>query len=290
MGAEYPDLEMFHHEWIDGVEERRSHRLRGGQDHEMPDATIITSNPPAMSRESTATLRAMSEADNSHGWYGSNAADDEMDIDGREQRTPSEIDETLMPIIVATDFGTTFSSVAFARREDGLLPDVKIIDSYPSDPADPMGNSSRQVPTESWYPNEPKLEEASRSPTPLLQTSTHSNTNGNLYAADTEDEGEQEEVLRKEEPRIQQPLTEQPLSSFIWGYGIQNEISPDMDQRKFNRIARSKLWLDKSNHTVGVRNELEPILRRLKRKKVIKENEDVIADYLTRYSCMQRYN
>jgi molecular chaperone DnaK (HSP70) len=31
-----------------------------------------------------------------------------------------------------------------------------------------------------------------------------------------------------------------------------------------------------------VRNELDPILRRLKRRKIIKENEDVIADYLAR--------
>jgi hypothetical protein len=42
------------------------------------------------------------------------------------------------------------------------------------------------------------------------------------------------------------------------------------------------LWLDKSEHTASVRAELDPILRRLKRKKVIKENEDVIADYLGR--------
>ena len=44
----------------------------------------------------------MSEIDNNHSWYGSNAADDEMDIDGREERTPT-IDDTHIPVIFATD-------------------------------------------------------------------------------------------------------------------------------------------------------------------------------------------
>lgn len=283
MRGEHPYLGMFRHERLAEIEEQRLRRLKAGQDHEMPDATVATSNPQVMSRESTATLRALSEADDSRGWYGSNTADDEMDIDGRGQ-SPLDMDETMVPVIVATDFGTTFSSVALARRGEGMLPNVKIVDSYPDDPADYMGNLSRQVPTESWYPNEPKFEDVSRSPTPIPQKSPRRNIYGNLYVADTDDEEDQEEedVLRNEGPQIQQRPTEERLRSFVWGYGIRNEISPDMDQRKFNRIARSKLWLDKSDHTAEVRNELDRILKRLKRKKVIKENEDVIADYLTR--------
>jgi hypothetical protein len=208
-----------------------------------------------------------------------------MDIDGREETTPVN-DEKLCPIIIATDFGTTFSSVAYARRGEGLLPDVKIIDSYPNEPSHyTNGHPSLQVPTESWYPNEPTLEEASRSPTPIQDYFPQRVSNGNLYDAESDDgrdiyDGPYD---KPDEEYAVHPRSPPPkLRSFVWGYGIQTEINEDMDHGKFNRIARSKLWLDKSHHTASIRNELDPILRRLKRRKIIKENEDVIADYLAR--------
>jgi len=102
MTLEHPDLEMFRHELIDELEEQRFRRLTESQDQEMLDTMVPTPYAAAMSRESTATLRAMSEIDNNHSWYGSNAADDEMDIDGREERTPT-IDDTHIPVIFATD-------------------------------------------------------------------------------------------------------------------------------------------------------------------------------------------
>jgi hypothetical protein len=249
----------------------------------MPDATVETSNPLAISRESTATLRAFSEVDNSRGWHASDAGEDEMDIDGIEQRTLSDAEKILMPMVVATDFGTTFSSMAFARRGEGMLPDVKIVDGYPNDPRYNGGNASLQVPTESWYPNEPKLEEASRSPTPLQQHFARGGSPANIYDAESDDERNlDEQLMPDDEIQLQESLPRAKIRSFVWGYGIESEITQDMEQSKFNRIARSKLLLDKSDHTAQVRNELEPILRRLKRKRVISENEDVIADYLAR--------
>jgi len=282
MGSEHPYLETFRNERLHELEEQRFRRLTGVEDQEMQDEA-------AMSRESSATLRATSEADSAYGWYGSHTTDDEMDIDRREGMTPVT-DDILTPIIIATDFGTTFSSVAYARRGEGLLPDVKIIDSYPNEPSHyTNGHPSRQVPTESWYPNEPTFEEVSRSPTPI-QNYIPRVSRVNLYDAesdnendiydgpyDTDDYGRPEEELA-----VRQPSPAPKMRSFVWGYGIQDEINEDMDHSKFNRIARSKLWLDKSEHTEVVRNELDPILRRLKRRKIIKENEDVIADYLAR--------
>ncbi|KAE9363645.1 hypothetical protein N431DRAFT_422567 [Stipitochalara longipes BDJ] len=283
MSSEHPDLEMFRHELIDELEERRFQQLTGTEDQEMLDTMVPTPYPAAMSRESTATLRAMSEVDSANDWYGSNAADDEMDIDGRGDRTPT-IDETHIPLIIATDFGTTFSSVAYARRGEGLLPDVKIIDDYPNEPSQyTNGHPSRQVPTESWYPNEPTLEEESRSPSPIHDYFAHRVSNGNFNDAESEEERDVYEGPNDdEEPVTPHPSLSPKVRSFVWGYGIQNEINEDMDHGKFNRIAQSKLWLDKSEHTATVRAELDPILRRLKRKKVIKDNEDVIADYLAR--------
>lgn len=45
-------------------------------------------------------------------------------------------------------------------------------------------------------------------------------------------------------------------------------------------MSRFKLLLDESNLTQNVRVELEPNCKELKRKKIIKDKEDVIADYL----------
>jgi hypothetical protein len=282
MASEHSYLDLFPHESIDEVEGRGFRRLTGAEDQEMLDAMVPTPYPAVMSRESTATLGAISEAETAHGWYGPNPADDEMDIDGEEEMTPL-VDETLTPLIIATDFGTTFSSVAYARRGEGMLPDVKMIDSYPNEPSHyTNGHTSRQVPTESWYPNEATIEEESRSPTPIQGYYPEGASNGNIYDAESDDERNINDSPNNEEPPKPHPSPPPKLRSFVWGYGIQNEINEDMDHSKFNRITRSKLWLDMSEHTASVRAELDPIFRRLKRKKVIKHNEDVIADYLAR--------
>jgi hypothetical protein len=102
MNSEHPDLEMFRHELINELEEQRFRRLTEIEDQEMIDMMVPTPYPAALSRESTATLRAMSEVDNADGWYGLNDVDDEMNIDGREETTPT-IDDTLTPLIIATD-------------------------------------------------------------------------------------------------------------------------------------------------------------------------------------------
>lgn len=282
MRSEHPDLEMFRHELLDEVEERRFRRLTGAQDLEMQDASMATPNSAAMTRESTATLRAMSEADSNYATYRSNTLDDAMDLDELEERGSFD-DERLAPIIIATDFGTTFSSVAYARRGEGLLPVVKIIDNYPNDPSYTQGHPSKQVPTENWYPNQLKFEEESGRITPIQEYIPREISEENLYDAESDDGRDIANGRGSdEEPALDQTTPPPKLRSFVWGYGIQAEISEDMDYTKFNRIARSKLLLDKSHHTAKVRNDLEPILRRLKRKKVIIENEDVIADYLAR--------
>jgi len=79
--------------------------------------------------------------------------------------------------------------VAYARRGEGLLPDVKIIDNYPNEPSQyTNGHPSRQVPMESWYPNEPTFEEEHRSPSPIHNYSRHRVSNGNIYSAESDDE------------------------------------------------------------------------------------------------------
>jgi hypothetical protein len=87
---------------------------------------------------------------------------------------------------------------------------------------------------------------------------------------DDEEGGEEEEEADDETSR-----------EYFWGYGVQKQLQyPDSNRAKIRRIARSKLLLDTSPYTATIRAQLKPSLDQLKKLKVIKEDTDVIADFL----------
>lgn len=197
---------------------------------------------------------------------------DEMDLDD-----PGPAADTT-PIIVATDFGTTFSGIAWARRDGDSQPTIEIIDGYPDDLMALTGKPNVQVPTESWYSDGPT---------------------GYMPFPDTMDDYEDEDENKKQQEfdhvsdseddeatlhdlQIAAEQTEQPrrTSNIRWGYSAQGMSTPDIDQTRVNLVSRSKLLLDSSKHTADIRKGLAPLLKRLKRGKLIKQNEDVIADFL----------
>jgi hypothetical protein len=205
---------------------------------------------------------------------------DEMDIDMPDIEEPSE-----PPIIVATDFGTTFSAVAYAKREENNAhPRIKIIANYPDDPRAMQGKPGLEVPTESWYPNKAQMAE-------VIQDTEMTTANDpgfdDQYDASDQDVHDiwrisEDDSSDENEDLVPHPLpVDNEIRNFVWGYGIQELTTPDMIHRDYNRIARSKLLLDRSTKTQKVRDQLRPILTRLKRSKKIREDEDVIADYLT---------
>ncbi|KAE8452609.1 hypothetical protein EG329_013868 [Mollisiaceae sp. DMI_Dod_QoI] len=221
---------------------------------------------------STTTIRAMSE------YRNAGPTDDEMQVD------PIDISVTKPRYIIATDFGTTFSAVAFIRRAAGQPSKPQIISNYNDDPITLTGHPNVQVATESWY-----IEDCPN----IVQTSMSGQLKGEESEDIYDDRDSEHDLTLGEESSvseddmdldIEEPIDEP--SAFFWGYEIQSLISPDMDRKKYNCIARSKLLLDKSERTQSVRDQLKPILERLKNgknkgKRIIQRDEDVIADYLT---------
>jgi hypothetical protein len=262
----------------------RSRNEVGVQDREMSEASTSTLFAMSESRESTVTMRGTSETPSIPGAWNSPSPllDDRMDLDPPEFGDASQSTKKQEPFIIATDFGTTFSSIAFARRGPRTRPEIQVISNYPNDPCIQPYTKSFQVPTESWYPNKPLVGEVLATKPPATKFSISKPVRvRDIYDFPSSDEDEAEvEEEAEEEAEAESLLPENETRDFVCGYGIQKEIYEDMDPTKFNRIARSKLLLDNSPHTQRVRDELEPVLQRLKDGKIIKEDEEVISDFL----------
>jgi hypothetical protein len=190
--------------------------------------------------------------------------------------------------IIATDFGTTFSSVAFSKRENGRWGNPQTILDYPSDPRI-WGKQSLEVPTESWYPKTAiprqafedfghpieEEEDAVADIWNAAHMAGQSPRSPESTLADSDDE------MGDINPSL--PLENDGANGIIWGYEIQKKLkASDMDHSPYERVERFKLLLDNSPTTKQVRDKLNPILKRLKNMGTIGTDEDVISDYLTR--------
>jgi hypothetical protein len=292
MEVDYASLEVFRQEWIDGIENARlgaladesiddRNKSRGldnqlYRNRETSEASTATLRQTSQSRESTTTMRGISEVRN----YRPLSAD-AMDIEEAGTGRHSVPKSKKSTVIVATDFGTTFSAVAFAKIEDRRLSRVKIVANYPDDPRSLQGRPSLEVKTESWYPDAAQLAELDDRE--MEMASFDDGESMELYEASEHGEEEQlGEDSAGENDAGESTPPERASRNFYWGYGTDKIMTdPDMDPRQFDRIARFKLLLDTKVHTQQVRDNLQPILNRLKRRRIINEEVDVIADYLT---------
>jgi hypothetical protein len=217
-----------------------------------------------------------------------------------EMKDPDpEVDQqvTSKHFTVAIDFGTTFSSVSFIALES---PETKrrihpnqicSVEQYPYAPS-LYYDQRKEVPTESWYPrvalrddvcdNEPQdisseltQDGSSEDGSDGDQQATPLETNHVDTPADPADDGEEEEEEEEED------ADDETSREYFWGYGVQKQLQyPDSNRAQTRRIARSKLLLDTSPYTAAIRAQLKPSLDQLKKLKVIKEDTDVIADFL----------
>jgi hypothetical protein len=189
--------------------------------------------------------------------------------------------------IVAIDFGTTFSSVSFlalprgARINDELnvhkyLDEIKSIVNYPVEPPFAHLASRKEVPTEVWYskkahPNETLLEATNR-PSYII---TIDNLEGDRKH--NKNQGLDEDV----DMETEEDTDDEENKDTLWGYEVQSQLQCPVTNRNQNRrMSRFKLLLDERDLTKKVRVDLETNWKELKRKKIIKNKEDVIADYL----------
>ena len=225
--------------------------------------------------------------------------------------------DLLSHVILAIDFGTTFSSVAYARItnamcERGLqLADVKCVEHYPDDRPKTEGkyHEYRQdVPTELWYPpNYSSRAHKAEDPATNLQGTPHAkatltdawlkstssiwqfpgdgNSAGDSSTIDDEDEVEDEAEGEVGELSLLS-TSKQPMlgktNRLYWGFEVQKQLRRMDVQKDYNRrITRFKLMLDEeSERTQDIREQVSTTLKALKKSKSIHNQTDVISSYL----------
>jgi hypothetical protein len=188
---------------------------------------------------------------------------------------------------VSIDFGTTFSSVSFIAL-DG--PETKrhihpnqicSIEHYPDAPLASY-EQRREVPTESWYPKT-ALRNDVGDDEPLKRDTGLTPDESSGEDDDSSQLGSQHEIIRIDTPPDSgdDEADDESSKEYFWGYGVQKQLEfPDMNRAQSRRIAKSKLLLDASPQTAEIRTKLNTTLQVLKKMKVIKEDNDVIADFL----------
>jgi len=216
-----------------------------------------------------------------------------VDVEMSGSGTPFEGTDVRRRFIVSIDFGTTFSSVsfiAFAENETLLAVDPSEINSvvnYPDEPPLGLRERRREVPTESWYPNRvlhDDQEAGADADDPYdVNDDMMENSREEGSPVDVQEVAEsiEDEIEIEMDDVGEEHAEDDDSRDFFWGYGVQRQLQfPDTTRNQNRRVKRSKLLLDNSDHTREIRNQLRPILNRLKNKKLIRNDEDVIADFL----------
>ena len=187
--------------------------------------------------------------------------------------------------VVAVDFGTTFSSVAYVgyshesqRRRIGLH-QIEKVDRYPYHPYGSF--PCHDVPTEIWYsqriarPVAHERDIVDRQP-PEDDSGSEENDGHDSVTEITSHTTPGSDLT----PSTMSHGDDDPAPLF-WGYGVQEQLlEADYDTDHSRHLSRFKLVLDESEHTQKVRNNLSAACKTLKKMLLINEDTDIIADYL----------
>lgn len=199
-------------------------------------------------------------------------------------------------LIIAVDFGTTFSSVAYALLSENMPTDalgpaqVRCIAKYPDDRPPPgvtfAWEPREDVPTELWYSlglasqqrRSGKIEKQVSGEDSMdedtMSIASDSSSRLSITLSDDENDAEHEgDHIRDDHGRFD------PL---FWGFGVQKQLKMiDIPKDATKRLARFKLMLDdKTIETDEIRAQLAPVLNNLRKLKLIKQDTDVISHYL----------
>ena len=250
---------------------------------DMNDSELSEQSRRHMSRLSESTLRETTGGLEATGGleehHSRSVAYESFSSDTDMPDAVSPFDEGLTgQYVVSIDFGTTFSTVAFVKLPSGQggnsvsLDQIETIVNFP-DEIMTDGTTRPEVPTESWYPNKA-----------TYRDSTDFNDSNNFDEDLIEDFNDENDLFTAtdiEDIDEENDTDHEGQKGYFWGYGVQSQFRfPDANLNQDRRIARSKLILAESEQTAVVRIELSHILGRLKRRKIIKYDFDVISDFL----------
>ncbi len=203
-------------------------------------------------------------------------------------------------LIIAVDFGTTYSAVSYVALDRGESPPyldldrIRSIQNYPDD-WNNNGNSGdrmmSEVPTEVIYPLDRHFrqkedlqhmdEVESEHEAPAVRR--HTDVRRYPVADPWEFPASDDEDVDSDYMSIENEPT-----SFRWGYGVHEAwgLHATHSDPNTRPLARFKLMLDNGPLTEDIRGQLTETLDKLKRKKIIKHNLQVIVDFLT---CLLRH-
>ncbi|KAH8900614.1 hypothetical protein GQ53DRAFT_633221 [Thozetella sp. PMI_491] len=213
-------------------------------------------------------------------------------------------------LLIAMDFGTTFSAVCYAALDENESTDyppldrIGLIKNFPDDwNIDASDGMKNEVPTEIMYPKDPQF----RQKEGLIYATRGQKSGRDVDGAnDVKMDGDRDDpqipgltvTPTKAEGECSQSSRDQDTNEILamyettdslrWGYGVHELWSlPSTHLDKSNRaMARFKLLLDESPATKDVRDDLKETLDALKQKNILNGPVEVIADFLT---CLLRH-
>jgi hypothetical protein len=208
-----------------------------------------------------------------------------MDPDTLMQDSDADATPNTRHFVVAVDFGTTFSSVAYvgythpSQRCRIGFQQVEFVDRYPDHP---YGNfTCHDVPTEIWY--------SQRTAKPIHHDRDdfeHQTLADDISSGDNDDDASDTDASSEGTSEPDQLFSallngDSKPASLFWGYGVQDQLKEaDYDADHSRHLSRFKLTLDESPYTANVRNTLSETCKSLKKMRLIEDDTDVIADYL----------
>jgi hypothetical protein len=231
-------------------------------------------------------------------------SDVEMTIDVDESEVFDHLEMDHDPInnvnadrmIIAIDFGTTFSSVAYAVIPKGRSPetlgqnDVRCIGNYPGyEPVPGVLDFRQDVPTELWYDDgrtgswRQRSEEGSdddiQDPEDVHEDSSSDDSESEDQRSRSQfDDGNEIESLTN----TQSKTTATTRADQYWGYGVQQKLNlMNVPRDEAQPLTRFKLNLVSESDTQDVRDNLKPILIALRKRRIIGKETDIYKHFLT---------
>ncbi|KAF2707547.1 Hsp70 family protein-like protein [Pleomassaria siparia CBS 279.74] len=192
-------------------------------------------------------------------------------------------------IIIAIDFGTTFSSVAYTVLPKGLSPEkvnvsrVKCIGNYPGyEPPPGIPDVRQDVPTELWYDDRRDRFINGADDDQHPDSENEESSSSDDYVSEGEQSQFEDDGGSEANAATQHRSTRTIPTTQYWGFGVQQRLSmTDIPRNEARPLARFKLNLDRKEETQDIRADLRTILKALCRKKIIKRDTDIYAHYLT---------
>jgi len=222
--------------------------------------------------------------------------DIEMTIEEDDHTVTDEHDMNHGGIVIAIDFGTTFTSVAYTVVPRGVLPEdvditqVKCIGNYPGYEPPPGRQDFREdVPTELWYDHGHTGVGGQRS----LNTSTDGCqslvSDDEVSSSDDYESEDEESPLQFDDSngvdhltQTQARATALSTAKQYWGYEVQQKLNVmNAPQDKARPLTRIKLNLVPKSETDHIRDEIRSTLTALRQQGLINKDTDIYRDYLT---------